>query len=104
MIARPDPASLVADLMTMVAKALTSRPMLVVGSLLGLLVLAAGCGSEAEEATESGSTESGSSAAYGSAVLESSVLDGEATTVEGETFQLGSLADTDVVVWFWAPW
>ena len=37
-------------------------------------------------------------------VLDPSVLSGEVTTISGETFDLGSLAGQDLVVWFWAPW
>ncbi len=31
-------------------------------------------------------------------------FDGQATTVQGEPFDLGTLAGSDLVVWFWAPW
>ncbi|MGF1596950.1 MAG: hypothetical protein ACFCVK_08450 [Acidimicrobiales bacterium] len=36
--------------------------------------------------------------------LETSVLEGQATTVGGDPFDLGTLANADLVVWFWAPW
>jgi hypothetical protein len=40
----------------------------------------------------------------GGATLDPSVLAGEAATVSGDVFDLGTLADQDLVVWFWAPW
>ncbi|HSK55130.1 MAG TPA: redoxin domain-containing protein [Jiangellales bacterium] len=32
------------------------------------------------------------------------ILDFTAQTLEGETFEGASLADTDTLLWFWAPW
>ncbi len=60
---------------------------------LALALVAAGCGGS-DDTTDGGSGET----------LEASVLSGEAMTVDGETFDLGSLAEKDLVVWFWAPW
>lgn len=37
-------------------------------------------------------------------VLASDVFDATARTVSGDAFQLGTLADQDLVLWFWAPW
>ncbi|MGI9613500.1 MAG: hypothetical protein ACR2QO_11355 [Acidimicrobiales bacterium] len=37
-------------------------------------------------------------------VLPASTFEGTATTVDGEPFDLGQLAGTDVILWFWAPW
>jgi hypothetical protein len=36
--------------------------------------------------------------------LDADTFAGEAETVEGGTLDLGTLADRDLVVWFWAPW
>lgn len=36
--------------------------------------------------------------------LDADVLQGQANTIEGTSFDLGSLAGKDFVVWFWAPW
>jgi hypothetical protein len=32
------------------------------------------------------------------------VFEGEAVTIDGAPFDLGELAGTDLVLWFWAPW
>lgn len=55
------------------------------------LVLVAGCGSDEEPAATGD-------------VLAAEVFDAEATTIDGEPFDLGELADRDLVLWFWAPW
>ncbi len=50
-------------------------------------------------------TEAGSETAAPSGdVLASDVFDAEATTVDGQVFDLAQLADSDLVLWFWAPW
>lgn len=36
--------------------------------------------------------------------LDPAVLQGQAATIDGTSFDLGSLAGKDLVVWFWAPW
>ncbi len=36
--------------------------------------------------------------------LSAATFDGQATTVQGATFDLAGLANKDLVVWFWAPW
>jgi hypothetical protein len=33
-----------------------------------------------------------------------STFEGEATTLDGETFDVASLGRQDLVIWFWAPW
>lgn len=37
-------------------------------------------------------------------VLPPETFEGQATTVSGEPFELGSLAGKDLILWFWAPW
>ncbi len=64
---------------------------------LAMLVLAAGCGAADDDiviAEPDG----------GRPTLESTVLSGSAMTIAGESFDLGALTDSDLVVWFWAPW
>jgi hypothetical protein len=36
--------------------------------------------------------------------LAPSVFEGEAVTIDGTPFDLGELANKDLVLWFWAPW
>ncbi|MDH4362587.1 MAG: hypothetical protein OEY41_02750 [Acidimicrobiia bacterium] len=36
--------------------------------------------------------------------LDPGALRGQAVTIDGTSFDLGSLAGKDLVVWFWAPW
>lgn len=69
--------------------------------LLALAALAAACGG-----SDDGGTEAATPAADGGGgpVLDAAVLTGEATTLDGASFDLGGLADKDLVVWFWAPW
>jgi hypothetical protein len=66
---------------------------------LALALTAAGCGAEDSPAAQS-SAQSGN----GGPVLASSVLQGEARTIDGGSFELASLQNKDLVVWFWAPW
>lgn len=61
-----------------------------------LALTAAACSGE--------STTSAGGDADGGTRLAASILDGEATTVDGEPFDLATLAGSDLVVWFWAPW
>ncbi len=66
--------------------------------LIVAALFAASCsGSDAESAA-------GSDAASSGDVLASEVFDAEATTVDGQVFDLAQLADSDLVLWFWAPW
>ena len=74
-----------------------SRPRALVGLVVALALIAAACGgsdADVESAAAGGSSE----------VLDAAVLSGQATTVAGDSFDLGTLADKDLVVWFWAPW
>ena len=70
-----------------------------------LAMLAAACGgSDADDPiAAAGDSGAGSEAAAGP-VLDASVLAGDAPLVAGGSFDLGTLADKDLVVWFWAPW
>lgn len=36
--------------------------------------------------------------------LDADALQGQAAAIDGTSFDLGSLAGKDLVVWFWAPW
>ena len=67
-------------------------------------LLAASCGA-AEEATDA-ATDSGSGeqASQNQPTFDATIFSGEALTVSGDSFDLGSLADKDLVLWFWAPW
>lgn len=75
-----------------------SRPRALAGLVIALALVAAACGGSDSD-VESAGGEGGSSD-----VLDASVLSGQATTVAGDSFDLGTLADKDLVVWFWAPW
>lgn len=72
----------------------------IAAALLAFSLGAAACGGSDTE-TESGAA--AESAASGP-VLDASTFTGEATTVDGSSFDLGPLANKDLVVWFWAPW
>lgn len=71
-----------------------ARPFVLIAIALAGLLLAAGCSSGDGQP----------SAAEGSDVLAASTFEGEATTIEGQSFDLSTLADNNLVVWFWAPW
>jgi hypothetical protein len=62
--------------------------------LAGFALVAAACGGSD---TDTAGGDAGT-------VLDASALTGTATTVSGASFDLGTLADKDLVVWFWAPW
>lgn len=66
-------------------------------------LLAASCGNTQDSTSTDGASESAAEVSDGPR-LESTVLQGEAMTISGEAFDLGSLANKDLVVWFWAPW
>lgn len=70
-----------------------------------IALLAASCGA-ADETTEasSGDGSGAETAAPTGPRLDASLFSGEAQTIGGESFDLGSLADKDLVLWFWAPW
>lgn len=77
--------------------------------MVALALGAAACGgSDADDATAASDGAEGtapeSAAPADGPVLDASVFSGEATTVEGASFDLGPLANQDLVVWFWAPW
>ncbi len=73
-----------------------------VAATAAVALLAAACGgSDATESADGSATES---AAQNGPRLDASLFSGEAQTISGETFDLGSLADKDLVLWFWAPW
>ena len=76
-----------------------TRPPAIAAAVVALSLGAAACGgSDADDQA------GGSESAAGGEVLEASSFSGEATTVDGATFDLGPLANQDLVVWFWAPW
>ena len=80
---------------------------LALATVAGASLLAAACGGSdvtADATTDAGQGDGGQEQAATGPVLDASVLSGQATTIGGETFDLGSLAGTDLVVWFWAPW
>lgn len=77
-------------------------------TVAGASLLAAACGG-GEAAVDSavtgaGQGNDGQAQASDGPVLDASVLSGQAMTIGGESFDLGSLAGKDLVVWFWAPW
>lgn len=47
---------------------------------------------------------SGAEAATDLTAIDPATFDGEATTITGEPFDLATVANADLVVWFWAPW
>ncbi|MGI9596032.1 MAG: hypothetical protein ACR2QK_07715 [Acidimicrobiales bacterium] len=79
---------------------------------LAAAVVAAGCGAADEDVVDAGTAVEDATGDPAGAeetaptgpTLDVSVLSGQAMTVTGESFDLGSLADKDLVVWFWAPW
>jgi len=73
------------------------RRLRLVAIVAALAALASACGSDTEDPAAAPEVAVGP-------VLDASILTGEATTVTGETVDLASFADQDLVVWFWAPW
>ncbi len=62
-------------------------------------------GGTATSAPAGGSATSAKAAADPNAPrLDPAALQGQAVTVDGQPVDLASLADKDLVVWFWAPW
>ncbi len=61
-------------------------------------------GGTATSAAAGGATATKAPADPNAPRLDADVLQGQATTIEGTSFDLGSLAGKDFVVWFWAPW
>jgi len=70
--------------------------------LAALALLAAACGGSDTGAPDASGAAAG--APGDGQKLDPSVLSGTATTADGQSFDLGTLADKDLVVWFWAPW
>ncbi len=70
--------------------------------MLSVSLLAAACGgSDADTSAEAGAD---AGDAMNAPMVDDAMFSGEATTVTGETFELGDLAGQDLVLWFWAPW
>lgn len=65
---------------------------------VALALVAAACGGD-----EGGAPAATDGAAPGP-VADRTILDFRARNVDGSTIDVGALAGTDVVVWFWAPW
>ena len=74
----------------------------VAAAVVALSLGATACGGSDADDQAAGSADSEATA--DGPVLDASVFSGEATTVDGARFDLGELADQDLVVWFWAPW
>ena len=77
--------------------------------LMVLIVVAAACAASEDDAgaraeSADGSAGAGSDISDGSPRLDASTFDGDAVTLDGEAYDLGQLANADLVVWFWAPW
>lgn len=71
----------------------------IAAALLAFSLGAAACGGSDTETESGAATESANGP-----VLDASTFSGEATTIDGASFDLGPLANQDLVVWFWAPW
>jgi hypothetical protein len=71
--------------------------------LVALVMAAAACGSGGS-GDGGGDTAAPAGESATGPVLDASILSGAATTLDGGSFDLGTLADKDLVVWFWAPW
>ena len=63
--------------------------------IISLALLFAACGASTEEAVVS-------QASPGVSIDQK--LNGEFSTVSGESIDLASYRNSDLVVWFWAPW
>lgn len=64
--------------------------------LVAMILVLAGC---------SGSDDVSVTASPGGGdVLSPATFEGEAMSVSGETVDLATLADRDLILWFWAPW
>ena len=66
--------------------------------LFALALLVSACGSSDT------STESADGGGFEAASGELATLAGEFDTVAGDTIDLSTLVDSDVVLWYWAPW
>ncbi len=76
------------------------RRIVAAAAIAGFSLVAAACGGADEDVVVSAADGASESAN----VIDASVLTGTATAINGETFDLGTLVDKDLVVWFWAPW
>ena len=65
-------------------------------------LFAAACGT-AEQTAEAAPAES-DAPAQDLPTIDAALFSGEVMTLEGGTFDLATLADQDLVLWFWAPW
>ena len=80
-------------------------------TLVGVTLLAAACGgSGADEQTAAPATTAAASTTVAlpedqtGGFQSSTILTGAFTTVDGASFELDSVRNQDLVVWFWAPW
>lgn len=73
--------------------------MLAGAALAALSLTAAACGG-----TDADTEVAASGGFEGESMLDASVLNGTVSDVNGAEVDLGTLADKDLVVWFWAPW
>lgn len=85
-------------------------------AVFGLALIAAACSSADDTATNAADSTTNTSPAdeqtsssttkaeTNADTLSAATFDGEATTVDGVSFDLGTLANKDLVLWFWAPW
>lgn len=65
-------------------------------TLVALMLVLAGCSGSDEDSVAASSG--------GGDVLSPATFEGEAMSVSGETVDLATLADRDLILWFWAPW
>ena len=98
------------------ARSLTTPGRHLVPIAVLIVLVAAACGSSSdtqvagEPSNEAGAETTGAMPESGAEpdptgpVLPVSVFDATATTLGGEPFDLGPLANADLVLWFWAPW
>ena len=80
-------------------------------TLVGVALLAAACGGSGSD--EPGAAPATTAASQTTIALpedqtggfdSASILTGAFTTVDGASFELDTVRDQDLVVWFWAPW
>ena len=86
--------------------------------LAAIMMIAAACGGSGDDAggspnddapattaaADSSAVSEAADSTEGLPVLDPSTFEGEAVTLDGEAYDLGQLANADLVVWFWAPW
>lgn len=73
---------------------------------MAMAMLLGACSSDegGTDTATGGDATSGADASSDLAAIDPATFDGEATTITGEPFDLATVADADLVVWFWAPW